>query len=349
MRGTFLIFKNMANFSISNLVKAQALLNANFQNPELRPQESPILSLGTRNSSILIQNHSELRTREDRPIEAYILKRTKRTTTGLQRTHNHTGNRGDSIAKELLWTPFVDKFSFSLKQMDNNVFNAEVALANQFSQAFMNIREDVEIFLRDLLLSEITQVNNAAGVGSWNATDFVFEIMSSPDKGLYFENAKSMMRQNDYTGTYDVITDPIAYVMARFYAAQGAANATNTSFQFSGMNIVESNSLSMTDYNTGLSLFLPVNTFGVLDWIPRQNREGSGDYNTVLGGFGSMRDPVSGLVFAVHGYAERANTSSSNGNTQDVEIQFEVSIDLSANLAPLSNEDETVVFATANV
>ena len=345
------------NYIISNLVKAQAILNQNFQNPELRQQESPILSLGARNGSILLQDHSTLRTREDRPIEAYILKRNKRTTTGTTRTSNHTGNIGDSISTDLNWASFVDKFSYSLKLLDNNMFNTAEMIANQFAQTFMNIREDIELYLRDYLLSEKTQVNKATGVGEWDATDHVFKIVSAPEKGLFFENAKAMMRQNDYTGMLDVITDPIAYVAARFYAAQGAANDSNTAFQFSGMNIVESNSLSILDtdpttpvpYSNGVALYLPINTFGVLDWIPRQNREGSGDYNSYNGGFGSMRDPVSGLTFAVHGYSQRADTSASNGNTQDVQIQFEVSIDISANLAPLSNPDETVVFAAVNV
>jgi len=339
----------MANFSSSNLVMAQALLIQDFQSPELRPQEAPILALGSRNNSILMQDHEMLRTREDRAIQAYILKRNKRTTTGQIRTHDHTGNIGDSIATDLLWSSFTDKFSFSLKLLDKNIFETARMLANQFSQTFMNIREDIEVYLRDFLLSKITQVNRATKNGTWSATDFVFSISNTPEKGLFFENAKAMMRQNDYTGSYDVITDPIAFVMGRFYAAQGAQNATNTSFQFSGMDIRESNTLAKTGFNNGLALFMPVNSFGVLDWIPRQNREGSGDYNTVLGGFGSMRDPVSGLVFAVHGYAERANTAANNGNTQDVKIQFEVSVDISANIAPLSNTDETVVFAVANV
>ncbi|MDR1199987.1 MAG: hypothetical protein LBK94_13425 [Prevotellaceae bacterium] len=339
----------MANFSTSNLVKAQALLNERFQAPELREQQIPVLNLGRQNSEIIIPSHQTLRTREDRAIEAYIISRNKRTTTGSSRTYNHTGTIGDSISVNLVWTSFVDKFKMSLKLLDNNMLEANQVLANQFEQCFQNIRNDVEQFLITYLLSEKTQVNIATKNGEWNDTDFVFEIESTTEKGLFFEDAKSMMRQNYYNGLYDVIADSTLYRNARFYAAQGSSNAVNTAFQFSGMNIRESIGLTDSDYTAGVGLFLPVNTFAVLDWIPRQNRQGLGNYNTYLGGYGSIIDPISGMTFAVHGYSQRADTSATNGSRQDDVIEFEVSIDLSPNLAPLSTEDETVVFEVAQV
>jgi hypothetical protein len=128
------------------------------------------------------------------------------------------------------------------------------------------------------------------------------------------------------------------------------------------MNIRESVGLTDSNYTAGAGLFLPVNTFAVLDWIPRQNRQGRGDYNTFVGGFGSVIDPVSGMTFAIHGYTQRADTSAMNGNTQDEVMEFEVSIDISPNLAPLSTTKvvsngnggtvtlyETVVYEVAQV
>ena len=62
-----------------------------------------------------------------------------------------------------------------------------------------------------------------------------------------------------------------------------------------------------------------------------------------------MRDPISGLTFAIHAYQQRANTAAQNGNTQDVVMEFEVSIDISPNVAPLSTANESVVFQIAQV
>jgi hypothetical protein len=339
----------MPYFSASNLFKAQAIINDRFNSPELRQYPSPILDLGRRNTSILIPTHEQLRTREDRPIEAYIIKRNKRDTTGKIRTHDHTGAFGDTMPVDILFTSFVDTFKVSLKWLDNNMYDIADILANQFSQTFMNIREDIELFLGTTFLAEKTGVNKATHNGSWNSANQVFEISTSPDRGLFFEDAKSMMRQNGYNGTYDVIANPKLYRDFAFYANQGSGNATNLAFQFSGMNIMESTALVDSAYTNGVAIFLPSNSFGILDWIPRQNRQGWGDYNDYNGGKGVMTDPVSGLTFAVHGYAQRANTKATNGNEQDVAMEFEVSIDISPNFAPLSNQDETVVYEVAQV
>jgi hypothetical protein len=82
-------------------------------------------------------------------------------------------------------------------------------------------------------------------------------------------------------------------------------------------------------------------TFGVLDWIPGKNRRGGGDYDNYNGGYGVISAPVGGTTFALHAYKQRTDTLASNGIRQDDVREFEVSIDISANLAPLSSVDET--------
>lgn len=66
---------------------------------------------------------------------------------------------------------------------------------------------------------------------------------------------------------------------------------------------------------------------------------------SVLGDFGSFTVPEIGVTFADHIYAERADTSGMNGNTQDVVIQEEVSIDIGVVIAPLSTATETPIFS----
>ncbi|MNH38005.1 hypothetical protein D3C79_989760 [compost metagenome] len=98
-------------------------------------------------------------------------------------------------------------------------------------------------------------------------------------------------------------------------------------------------------------MIMPEGMFGALPWIPSQNRKGVGDYNSVLGGFGVFTDPFgTGLEFAVHGYSERADTSAQNGDTQDVVLQMEVSIDICPKVAPLSQAaTETIVYEVAQL
>lgn len=337
----------MANFSPTNLVKAQALLAKKYQAAENRFKATPVLSLGLSNRDALIPGHEGLRTREDRTVEANILVRSKRST-GTSRTHNHSGNRGDSMTVPLSWSIFSDKFSISLKQLDNNVFGFEQVLAQQMDNTMKNILEAIETATVTYLQSERTEVNNATQGGSFDATNDAFEISTA---NQYFQIIKSMMRQNNHRGELDVILNPLGFIDAEYQAAQGAGNNANLTFQFNGMTIAESIDLTDANYaNTQLALAMPKGSFGLLPWIPKQNRNGWGDYNSYEGGFGTIMDPYGlGLDFAVHGYAQRADTSASNGNTQDVLLEFEMSVDIANILAPLSTANETVVYEVAKV
>lgn len=333
----------MANFSPSNLVKAQAKLAQKFTAGEMRQKPWAGTLLALQNIEMILPSHNILRTREDRAVSAYFLSRTKRST-GTSRTHNHTGNRGDSVEKPLAWSTFTDKFKISLKQMDNNVFSWQEAFNQELLNSIINIHEDIETASINYLMANRTQINAATKGGSFNAATDAFEIAAS-NKQRFYQLLKSMMRQNKYNGTLDVIADSNMYVNAEFDGSQGSGNQTNFAFQFSGLNIIESIELEDADYADGTVLAMPTGQFGVLPWIPKQNREGRGDYNSVLGGYGSIQDPLgSGLQLAIHGYTERADTSGENGNSQDDVLQMEVSVDLSFNEAPLSVATESVIF-----
>lgn len=336
----------MPNFLLTNLVKAQALLNERFtRETEMRGIQSPVTRLGLANADLLIPGAAVLRTREDRPIEANMLARTKRSTSGAIRTYNHTGPRGDSFVMPIGWTQFVDKFSISVKMMDNNVFDYAQALANGFENCRLNLVEDIENFLVNYLFSQRTQVNIATKNGAFNATNHAFEI-SSATKDRYLQMARSMMRQNNYSGPYVLIVEPTLYANSEFIAAQGAANATNFGFQFMETEIIESVQFADPAYANGAGLMFPAGNFGVLTWLPRQNRQGTGNYDSYVGGYGTMNLPAIGDV-ALHVYRERADTSTMNGNEQDDLLQFELSIDISPNIPPLSVANESVIYEVA--
>ena len=333
----------MSNFSPSNLVKAQAILKKNFSEPEMRKKQSAVLGLALKNNDVLIPSHKVLRTREDRTVEAAINKRSVRNAA-TARTALHTGNRGDSLIVTPSWNQFVDTFSMSVDQMENNIFSFDEAFAAEIRNACINLHEAIETAGVDYLVAQRTQVNGASQVGSFNGTHHSFEI-SADNRERFYQNAKSMMRQNKYSGMFDVVASPKTYVDAEFYLNQGNSNAVNTGFQFAGLNIIESIELEDSNYDGGISLVLPENTFGALTWIPGKNRRGWGDGElNEVGRFMSMPDPFgSGLDFAMSVYAKREDSSGSNGSVQDVTLQFEISVDVAWLLAPLSTSNASVV------
>lgn len=336
----------MANFSPSNLLTAQALLADRFKSAESRLKLSPVLSLGLGNQDILIPNHLELRKRADRAVEAYVLKRSKRATTSTK-THNHTGNRGDSFAMPLSWSRFTDVFSISMEQLENNMFEFNQVLAQQLQNAMQNVLVDAEEAAVASLFANRTQINAATAGGTFNATDDVFEIT---EQTRFYQIVQSMMRANDYRGVYDVITNQNAFINAQYAAAQGGGNSANLSFQFQNLNIAESNDLAHAGYTEDIALVMPQGSFACLPWIDQKNRSGYGDYMSYNGGKGSMRDPFGlGIDFAIHGYSQRADASASNGTTQDLVMEFEISIDMAFPISPLSASTESVVFEAALV
>jgi hypothetical protein len=338
----------MANFATGNLLTAQTILNARYAQPEMRMKPSPALDMLLGNTNFLTVDAKTLRTRDDRPIEAHLFSRTKRTS-GAARAATHTGTIDDSQKVTLTWATKSDKTSISLKLLDKSVFEFNEVLANKLEQCMMNIVEDHETAAIAYLLAQRTQVSEVLKGATFNTANYVAEI-AEIDKNKFLQVLKSIMRQNKYKGQLDVIADSIMQVELEFMQNQGSANSTNTGFQFNGVRYAESIELADTNYTNGMVVAMPAQSVCALDWIPKQNRTGWGDYNSYVGGFGTIRDPWGmGLTFAVHGYSSRSDTSATNGDAQDVLMEFEVSLDLSLNKAPLSTSNESVIYEIARV
>ena len=332
----------MANYAASVLSEAKLKLAERYATAEKRLKTAGVIGSFLKNTNIAIPNIGDLRTKEERAEKGYFFNRSKRATSE-SRTHAHTGSVGDSSEVAFNWNTFTDVCQTSLKRSDNNIFADAEILANELDNLFKNIHEAVDTKALTYLALNKSGVNNAAKNGSFNSENNVFEI-GTKDASRLFQYGKSMLRQNYYKGASDVIIDPILFAQAEYLASQGNSNSTNYGFQFSGMNISEAVDLADSSYTNGLGYFIAEGTIGVVDWIPRQNQMGYGNYESVLGGYGRIRDPYTGLWFAIHGYAQRADTSTSGGDTQDVVTEWEVSVDLSFNKAPLSVTNETTIF-----
>lgn len=332
----------MANFSVANLLTAQTMVSDKYKSAEMRMKPAPAFSLLTANSNFLIVGAETLKTRDDRAIEAHLLSRTKRAA-GSARAHNHTGTIDESQKVDLTWTTKSDKFAISLKLLDKSLFDFNTVLANKFEQACMNILEDKETeAIAYLVANKATQQPTLKGV-TWNGTTGAIEVDAAKSEKI-FQWVRSAMRQNYFGGMVDIIADPSIAVSAEFLSAQGSGNATNYGYQFQNMSIAESVEYSDSGYAEGSMLVMPSGSVGALNWIPKQNRQGYGDYNSYVGGYGTFS--FMGYQFAVHGYAQRADTSGSNGDAQDVSMEFEVSLDSSFNASPLdyvTNRTDSVI------
>ena len=322
----------MANFDVSNLLTAQKILGDKYKAAEQRMKPAPAFQILTSNEDFIVGVET-LKTRDDRPTELHYIKRTKRTA-GSARAYNHTGTIDDTAKVTPTWTTKSDVFAISLKLLDKSLFDFNTVLANKFEQACMNILEDKETeAIAYLMAQRSTQSVTGLKGASHNSTTDAIEVAAA-NSTSFFQRVKSAMRQNYFPGQLDVIVDPNLQIMFEQQAAQGSGNSTNLAYNFPGLRIVESVELADTDYTSGCALVFPTGQANALNWIPKQNRQGWGDYNSYVGGYGTFS--FRGYTFAVHGYAQRADTSASNGDVQDVQMEFEVSLDSSYNKAPLA-------------
>lgn len=338
----------MASYAPSNLGTAQAKLLGAFQSGELRYRTPATYLEFVRNSNIMFPNYAELRAREDRTVTAYYKLRAARAlSTG--RTHNHTGNRGDSGSLTPSWTTYTDPFSISLKQGNNNMFNYDEMFNNDVMNAMVNQVEGHETVAANYLFANRTGANAAVADGSFNSTQDVFEIATANEKRS-IQIAQSVMDVNKWGGMVTIFCDTLAFNKFKFYAAQGVSNNENLSFQFAGLNFVHSTDLYAlfaalgTPYTAGAWIIAPEGTYGVLPHIPKENALG---VETKIQSYGSLLNPIDGQNYAFHSYPTAGDYSSLGGYTQDEALQGEVSIDLAFVAAPLSEASATPFYAFA--
>lgn len=343
----------MANYIPSNLVKAQAKLIDKFQSSELRFRNPATYLAIKAVSNIMFPNYEQLRTREDRTIETNFFKRSARALGTGGRTHNHTGSTGDTSTLTPTWAVYDEKFSMSLKQADNNLYNAQEQMNHEVGEVIANFMEGYETAATSYLFANRTGVNVATAGGTFDAVDDVYEIPVA-DENTAILTTEIAMDANKYPKGATVFCDSISYKKFLFQMNQAGGNSSNLAFQFemNGMIFVHSIGLGtlaaglVSAYSKGFWIVVPNGTVAVLPWIPRQNVVG---VSTKENEYTSILNPIDGENYAVHSYETRFDGTSVNGYTQDVLTQYQFSQDLAFCKAPLSVANETPIFAFAIV
>ena len=328
----------MANYTPSDFSTAQAKLMGAFAKQEMRFR-TPVTYLEfLKQAEVMVPSYKELRLREDRAIDAYYQLRTSRPP-GSARTHNHTGTKGDSGVFTPTWATYADPFAISLKQGDQNLFNRQEMLANELENVAINMIEDLDADAESHVFSNRSTTNVATSQGTFDATDDVFDIGSANlDRAVQI--TQTVMDTNKFSGSITLFCDSIAHDTFMKQRFQGPGNSTNLNFNFNN-NVKIIHSLGMDAFAAGLAVprtqgfWVAVvdGTIAALPWIPKQNREGIA---TTVNTYSSIINPIDGQSYAVHSYETRADDTATNGYTQDVTTEVQVSIDVAFDNAPIT-------------
>lgn len=338
----------MANYTASALLGAQARFKPTWELPEVRRKLDPALTLALKNMTVTIPDHQELRKKDDRPVKAYI--KTKRAASAtVVKAHNHTGTKADSAEVTLAWVKFVEPFTIYRKQGQSNMIGYEEQLAHELAESARNIHSRAGTAALAYLQSNRCQLAAPAtgGAGTWSGANFALEV-DAAEKQNFFQMIQSFMRVQNYRGDFDVLLDPTGYRNYNRVGAQGSGNAVNLAYQIAGINAYETTETIDANYTNGSGLIMPSASFAGLPWNDPLNRQGKGDYDSVLGGYGVIADPLgSGLPFDFHAYTERADGSGQGGGVEDEKLEAELTLTIGWVLPPLSTANESVVYEVA--
>ena len=335
----------MANFLSSVLSLGQAKFTNQFiEKGEWRAEDVAAIQVMEK-GAIANPLLNQIRTSEKRTLEAYMPIR-QATTGGTSREFDHTGAFGDSLKEVIAWNTISETFKVSKKLSENNVLTGAEMFASGLKNAIDNILLRSNAALIASLVAGKTHVNKGGANGTFSGTSFDYEIPNT-FSDFYYQEVQSMMKKNRYITPLISIADSMAFVQAQRLGWQGQQNAQNLNPQFAGQTIVGTNEDIITGMK-GSTLSFAAGAVAYMPWIPLLNRK---PLNPVLiennvGDYGMINIPSLGVDFAIHAYSQRADTDAAGGSTQDVVTEFEVSIDWAFVSTPISNTNETSVFAS---
>jgi len=339
----------MANYVPSALATAQAKLFAAFEASEMKFR-TPVTHMEyVQNTDVMIPSYLQLRTREDRTVTAYFKNRTSRAL-GSGRVHNHTGAKSDSTAFTPTWLTNSDVFNISAKQADNNIYALNEMLAHELENTLINMIEGMDTDAEAHLFANRTAVNAATQQGAFDVVDDVFNITESTEGDRAFQITQTVLDTNGHSGGFTVFCDSIAFDKFEKQRFQGAGNSDNLSFQFGKGKFVHSLGLgalaaALTVGRTkGFWIAVVDGTISSMPWIPQQNRQG---VSTKENEWGTVINPIDSISYATHSYVERSDQSAAGGSAQDVNTEWEISLDVALDNAPLTTAGETTLLAFA--
>ncbi|MEO0572584.1 MAG: hypothetical protein AAF039_12835 [Bacteroidota bacterium] len=341
----------MPNYTATNLLKAIAKAEASFGAAETRQGSNAALALLLRNEPQVFRNANALKQSLSQPNTAIIQTR-KNIVSGTAKEHDHSGAIGDSIESPITYVLRQQKFSVSYKLAENNQFRYQEQLNHGLSEAMRMIRKDLNAYGLAQLAANKSQVATANGITAFDGTEFAFENTAAESDFLAY-NIKAALMKNDYSAPVDIIADQKAFKSLSASAAQGSGNDENLIWQFNGLSMAEDETLAVpAKYAAGGYLYaFGQGMAGMTSWNEPINR--TSQYREVgsnTGLFTTASDPfISGLSYDVHVVNKLADTSGSNGNSQDVVDEYEVTAIVAYGNAYLSVANASPVFAVGQL
>lgn len=340
----------MANYADARWGAFQFKLNQIAQRPEFKFKPNPGIMMFLDGGNLLVPASERerilgVKQSDQSTVEINILNKQSVPVTNA-RSYNHSGNKNDSTKETVTFTTYAGGFKYSIKSADRDIFALGEKVAVQLRSTMIDIIAAIESAMITKLNTEKSQVVNSLTPrsGTWDATNYVFQV-SKADEKRFMQRVEGFMFEQYYRGNYNALFDSYLFQESSFLVQQGQGNNANYGFQFSKTTFDQSVDIVVPDGYQGAGYIWEPGTIGVTPWIPALNRQGFGNTFQNGGLYTTIQDPFGlGLTFAVHERAAGADNQSTDGETQDVDIFVEVSIDIAPIVATMSTANASPIF-----
>jgi len=320
----------MANvYSPTVLQAARAWIKENNNKKfELRPVMTDIMSAFLKDRQFTIPNLADIKAATTQTTTAMYFTK-KDFTINTTKTNTPTGEKSGTATVDLTWAKAGFAIDLPSKQYDGN----EVARAKGFAMSLYNAERTFWSSFDETLLSYLVsnKTSTTAASGGGTATGGDFEI-DNANVDEFYNIVDAHMNQNDFAPEYMDIHDTYWKKYARHYAAQGAANSTNLSYQFDGFTTFASNKIINASGDLTTHYIIPNGGIAIIDWNEPANRRGDNGANAYLGTYQSLFYPE--ITFDLFVTEKWGDTSSDGGTVQDYTQTFEMTLNYSTNKQP---------------
>jgi len=327
-------------YSSTVLQAARAWLKSdNNKKFELRPVKTNIIGAFLRDREFTVPNLADIKRATTQTTTAMYFKK-KDFTINTSKSNTPSGEKSGTGSTNLTWATKGFTIDLPSKQYDGN----EVARQQGFAMSLWNGERtfwaNFDSVLLAYLVANKSTVNSASGGGSFDTDTFT---ISYAERDEFYNILDAHMEQNDFGGEIMDIHDTYWKKFVRHYAAQGAGNSENLSYQFDGFTTYSSNKIIPTSSELTAHYVVPANGVAILDWNEPANRrgdsKGDGSYLTT---FQSLFFPE--ITFDVFVKSAWGDTSDDGGTVQDLTETFEFSLNYALTTQPFTESGRTAIY-----
>lgn len=186
---------------------------------------------------------------------------------------NLTGGENTSNLVPLVWNPLAFEVSNVPAQYSNNEVKMQIDFDRKLRAKLQGMAEALDTACYARTEADRSQVVNSSFVGTGRKYgDLVANAIQVTDaqSQFFLNDMSTIMRENDFQGRYNVLSNTAFESLINLYSNQGSANATNSSFQFGAYDNYFSNRVTVDAANNYECFFMPMGTVGILFRVDRQ-------------------------------------------------------------------------------